>query len=158
MLKKLGNANPTEESKAKEKALTMKTNWLISSLLISIALSACGPTLRAPTVSPYLLQQEAELQREYTYKTVIERRIKLQRIYTPLRIANADICGPNVSPVTGIFGIDLHSLDIEMRPIAQRLHGVGDGIKILDVVPTRPPQKAVSVPATLSPERQKAKA
>lgn len=116
----------------------MRVNLLISILLIAFALGGCGPTLKTPTVSPYLLQQEAELQREYTYKTIVERKIKLQRIYTPLRIANADICGRNVSPVTGIFGIDLHSLDMEMRPIAQRLHGVGDGIKILDVVPNSP--------------------
>jgi hypothetical protein len=50
------------------------------------ALFACGPTLQPPAVSPQLLEQEAELQRELLLKTVVDRKARLQRIYTPLRI------------------------------------------------------------------------
>jgi beta-barrel assembly-enhancing protease len=121
---------------------------LIAFAVFAVAgVSACGPTLRPPSVSPDLLRQEAALQREYTYKMIVERRIKLSRIYTPLRIANADICGQSVSPVTGITGIDGQSLDIELRAVAQRLHGLSDGIKILDIVPESPAAQAGLLPA-----------
>src|SRR5439155_2295851 len=92
--------------------------------------------------STQLLQQEAALQREFTYKTIVERRIKLQRIYTPMRLANADICFPNLSPITGITGVDRSTLDPNLREIAQRLHGVYDGVKIIDVVPDSPAARA----------------
>jgi Peptidase family M48 len=105
-------------------------------------LGACGPVLQTPKVSPDLVRQEAALQREFTYKMIVERKTRLQRIYTPLRIANADLCGDKLSPVTGITGIDRHSLDPELRPIAQRLHGLSDGIMILDVVPGSPATEA----------------
>jgi hypothetical protein len=112
--------------------------YRVALVLLIFALGACGPVLQTPKVAPDLLRQEAALQREFTYKMLVERRTKLQRIYTPLRIANADLCGDKVSPVTGITGIDSHSLDPELRPIAQRLHGLADGIMILDVVPGSP--------------------
>lgn len=65
-----------------------------AALLLSIGmLGACGPVLQTPKVSPDLVRQEAALQREFTYKMAVERRTKLQRIYTTLRIANADLCG-----------------------------------------------------------------
>lgn len=104
----------------------------------SLALQACGPTLRPPPVSPQLLEQEQTLQKELTFKTIIDRQASLQRIYLPLRIANADLCGSNVSPVTGMVGIDLHSLRPELRDIAGHLYGVTDGVTILDVVPGSP--------------------
>jgi len=63
----------------------------------AIHFNGSGPTLRPPTVSPELLRQEAALQREFTYKLQVDRKIRLQRIYTPMRIANAD--GQYVSPV-----------------------------------------------------------
>jgi hypothetical protein len=49
-------------------------------LIIFLLLSACGPTLRPPSVSPEMLRQEAALQREFTYKMVVERQIRLQRV------------------------------------------------------------------------------
>jgi Zn-dependent protease with chaperone function len=107
-------------------------------ILSAVMLGACGPVLQTLQVSPDLLRQEAALQREFTYKMMIERRMKLQRIYTALRIANADICGEKVTPVTGIMGIDRQTLDPELREIAQRLHGLSDGIMILDLVPGSP--------------------
>jgi Zn-dependent protease with chaperone function len=116
----------------------LRSNSFSLLFLITVALGGCGPTLRPPEVSPQLLRQEASLQREFTYKLLVERKIRLQRIYTPMRIANADLCGPNVSPVTGITGIDLSTLQPEMREIAQRVHGVSDGVKIIDIVPGSP--------------------
>ena len=38
---------------------------------------ACGPTLRPPTVSPELLRQEQEAQRELTFKINVERQMRL---------------------------------------------------------------------------------
>jgi len=124
----------------------MNRTLITFAIIAAGTLGACGPTLRPPSVSPDLLRQEAALQREYTYKMTVERRIKLSRIYTPLRIANADICGQSVSPVTGITGIDGQSLDIELRAIAQRVHGLSDGIKILDIVPESPASQAGLLP------------
>jgi Zn-dependent protease with chaperone function len=89
-----------------------------------------------------LLEQEAALQRELLFKTYADRKARLQRIYTPLRLANADLCGSNVSPVTGIIGIDQQSLSPELRPVAQRLYGVTDGISVIDIVPNSPAAEA----------------
>jgi Zn-dependent protease with chaperone function len=116
----------------------MKITRLFTVLTLALPFCACGPALRPPSVSPQLLQQEIELQREMTFRTDVERRIKLQRIYTPLRLANADLCGANVSAVTGMVGIDRQSIASELRAIAQRLYGVADGVTIVDVVPGSP--------------------
>jgi hypothetical protein len=62
-----------------------------------------------------MLRQETILQREFIYKTIGERKIKLQRIYPPMRLANADVCFPNLSPVTGLTGIDRSTLDAGFR-------------------------------------------
>jgi hypothetical protein len=108
------------------------------SILFATLLASCGPTLRPPAISPQLLEQEVALQRELLFKTLIDRKSRLQRIYTPLRLANADLCGSNVSPVTGIIGIDRQSLPADMRSIAQRLYAVTDGILVIDIVPNSP--------------------
>jgi beta-barrel assembly-enhancing protease len=117
---------------------------LLLILLCSLlpALFACGPTLRPPTISPQLLEQEAALQHELLLKTVVDRTARLQRIYTPLRIANADLCTTNISPVTGIIGIDRQSLAPNLRAAAQKLYGVSDGITIIDIVPNSPAAQA----------------
>jgi hypothetical protein len=80
-------------------------SYALSALLIVLAvgLAACGPTLQPPPIPSQLLQQEAALQRELLLKTAVDRQTRLQRIYTPLRISNADLCGTNVSPVTGLI-------------------------------------------------------
>jgi hypothetical protein len=110
-------------------------------LVTAVTLYACGPALRPPPVSPQLLQQEIEYQREMTFRTDVERRIKLHRIYTPLRLANADLCGEKVSSVTGMVAIDRQSVAQDLRATAQRLYGVADGVTILDVVPGSPAEQ-----------------
>jgi len=75
----------------------MKSAALFLLFVLSFALAACGPTLRPPAIPPQLLEQEAALQRELLFKTLVDRRTRLQRIYTPLRIANADLCGSDIS-------------------------------------------------------------
>ncbi len=105
-------------------------------------LSACGPTLQPPAISPQLLEQEVALQRELLFRTVVDRTARLQRIYSPLRIANADLCGSNISPVTGIIGIDAQSLAPDLRAAAQRLYGVSDGVTVIDIVPSSPAAQA----------------
>jgi Peptidase family M48 len=116
----------------------MKIVLFVYSILFITLLASCGPTLRPPAIPPQLLEQEVALQRELLLKTLVDRKSRLQRIYTPLRIANADLCGSNVSPVTGIIGIDRQSLPVDLRPVAQRLYGVTDGILVIDVVPNSP--------------------
>jgi Peptidase family M48 len=120
----------------------MKVARLATILAFALSFYACGPALRPPPVSPQLLQQEIELQREMTFRAYLERWIKLQRIYTPLRMANADLCRSNISPVTGIIGIDQQSLRADLRNLAQRFYGAYDGITILDAVPDSPAAQA----------------
>jgi hypothetical protein len=115
-------------------------HFLFSFLLFGIA--GCGPALQSPQVSPQLLEQEAELQRELTFKTFVDRQNRLQRIYTRLRIANADMCGSNLTPVVGISGIDRASIPSDLRATAHRLYGIADGVKVLDVVPNSPASEA----------------
>jgi S1-C subfamily serine protease len=117
------------------------TKYLALSVILTL-LSACGPTLQPPAVSSHLLEQEARLQRELLFKTSVDRSARLQRIYTPLRIANADLCGSNISSVTGISGVDRQSISVELRPAAQRLYGVSDGVTVIDVVPGSPAAQA----------------
>lgn len=105
-------------------------------------LAGCGPTLSPPAISPQQLEQEVQLQRELLFKTLVDRQARLQRIYTPLRIANADLCGSNLSPVTGISGIEQQSLPADLRETARRLYGVSNGIMIIDVVPGSPAAQA----------------
>ena len=109
---------------------------------ILATLSACGPTLRPPAVSTQLLEQEAALQRELLFKTFVDRSARLQRIYTPLRISNADLCGSDISSVTGIIGLDRSAVPADMRTAAQRLYGVTDGVSVVDVVPRSPAAQA----------------
>jgi hypothetical protein len=108
----------------------------------ALAITGCGPTLRPPAIPPRLLEQEAALQRELLFKSLIDRKARLQRIYIPLRIANADLCGSNLSPVTGISGIDQQSLPPDLRDTARRLYGLSDGIMIIDIVPGSPAAQA----------------
>ncbi|HXG51504.1 MAG TPA: M48 family metalloprotease [candidate division Zixibacteria bacterium] len=120
---------------------------LVGTLLFgAIVPAACGPALQPPKVSPQLLERESALQRELLFKTLIERKVQLQRLYTPLRIANADLCGADVSPVTGITGIDRQSLAADLRPVAERLYGLDDGITIIDVAPRSPAAEAGLLP------------
>ena len=93
--------------------MSSRKYWFVDCLLVCALLSGCGPVLQRPPVSADLVKAEAEHQRDATAKLYIDRMNRLQRIYNPLRIANADLCGANVSPVTGLSGID--------RATAQRL-------------------------------------
>ena len=113
-------------------------NLLGSVVLWTVTAAACGPTLQPPSVSPHLLEQEAALQRELLFKTLVDRQARLQRIYTPLRIANADLCGADISPVTGLIGIDRPSLPATLRNTAHHFYGVNDGITVIDIVPNSP--------------------
>jgi hypothetical protein len=115
-------------------------SYALSALLIVLAvgLAACGPTLQPPRISSQLLQQEASLQRELLLKAAVDRQARLQRIYTPLRISNADLCGTNVSSVTGLIGIDRQSIPVDQRAVAHSLYGIADGVTIIDVVPDSP--------------------
>jgi beta-barrel assembly-enhancing protease len=126
--------------------MILRRPLLPSLALAVIMLSACGPTLQPPTVSPQLLRQEQEAQRELAFKSTVDRQMRLQRIYTPLRIANADLCAPNVSPVTGMIGLDLYSLDPGSREYARRLYGVTDGVKLVDIVAGSPAAVAGLLP------------
>jgi hypothetical protein len=132
---------PMSLKKAHRLAAVMRT-LLGSMSLFGMMATACGPTLQPPRVSPHLLEQEAALQRVLLFKNRADRLARLQRIYTPLRIANADLCGSNISPVTGIIGIDRPSLPSDLRIEAQRVYGLSDGISVIDVVPNSPAAEA----------------
>jgi hypothetical protein len=119
-----------------------RSSQIIILLSFLAGLFACGPTLQPPTISRQQLEQEAELQRELLFKSFTDRSARLQRIYVPLKIANADLCGSNIFPATGIIGIDRQSIPANLRDSAQRLYGVSDGITIIDVVPNTPASDA----------------
>jgi beta-barrel assembly-enhancing protease len=120
----------------------METIFTRSLVFLALAVVACGPTLQRPAVTPELFEREAHLQREMLFKTLIDRRARLQHIYTPLRIANADLCGAYIAPVTGMVGIDRQSIPPELRETAQQLYGVADGVTLVDVVPGSPSDAA----------------
>jgi hypothetical protein len=117
-------------------------NRLFLTALVTTIIAACGPSLRPPGVSPQMLENEAALQRELLLKTRVERQAKLKNIYTRLQIANADLCGPNISPVTGITGVDRASLATGFRNAARRLYGLNDGIAVIDVAASSPAAEA----------------
>jgi Zn-dependent protease with chaperone function len=111
-----------------------------------VYLAGCGPQLQVPRVSQATIEQERGKQLEMAFKLRLERLEQLFRVYTPLRLKNAELCGDAVDPITGMYFVTAESFTKEDREIARRVLKLGDGVKVLYVASGSPAAKAGLLP------------
>jgi len=71
----------------------MRARSLALSAVVMVVLAACAPTSQLPQISEKLAKEEAENQRAFAIREAMRRKIRLARVFAPLRVANAAICG-----------------------------------------------------------------
>jgi len=96
----------------------------------------------APQGSAPQIQAEQAKQKALAYESFVNAQSDLYRISLPILSSNAEFCGQNTRPATGISAWNIYAVPQEYRQTAQQLYGVGPTLMVQHVVPNSPGQKA----------------
>ncbi|MBZ0159735.1 MAG: M48 family metalloprotease [bacterium] len=111
-------------------------------IAMSLALAACGPTLKQVTLPEEAVKAERERQFELALAMMTKRHDRLQTVALPLLIAATPLCEDDAEP---LYGIELHDkvfyrekLGEAFEQAAVKQYGLGDGVYVRYVHPTLP--------------------
>lgn len=111
-------------------------------LVGAVALAACAPTSRFPTVDPAVAEAEARKQRVAALETQLRRNGRLQNTAFPILVAGAELCGDAVAPRLGLGTVTLEHYGREWRETSRTHFGIGDRLTVLFVVKGSPAEAA----------------
>jgi len=112
-------------------------------LSFTFLLTGCaGVQTMAPQGSAPQIQAEQAKQKALAYESFVNAQSDLYRISLPILSSNAEFCGQNTRPATGISAWNIYAVPQEYRQTAQQLYGVGPTLMVQHVVPNSPGQKA----------------
>ncbi len=115
--------------------------WFV--LLPLVLLTACaGAVTKLPTVETSAVYEEAKKQRALVVKEYINSFERLQRLAYPILLANYELCGEEVTYLTGMFTANADGFNGEMREAMVKLRNLDEFIKVVYVVPNSPAAKA----------------
>jgi len=98
--------------------------------LAAVTLGAVACATPTPPVEP-----EQRALYENALDLWIERYVRLQVVSHRIRLAGADLCGTDLSPVFGAALIRVRDLPDPLRPIAYERFGEADRLHVVSVVP-----------------------
>ena len=112
-------------------------------MLILGALTACtAPTTRRAAPDNALVQAEREKQREIAVAYNVRQYVRLQRVAYPLLKAATPLCQDTQRPGFGYLLISRNDFAADMRPAATRVFDIKDGLRIHEVYPGGPAERA----------------
>ena len=108
-----------------------------------LGLSACtAPVTRRAPLNEQLVQQEQEKQREMAVAYSTRQYERLYRVGYPLLKAATPLCHERHRPGFGYLLISRFDFSQEMRPAATRVFGLDDGLRVHQLLPGGPAERA----------------
>ena len=110
-----------------------------AALGLTVILAACtGVQTSAPVGTNAEIQAEQLKQRAISYTSYIDTQTDLYRVSLPILSSNAEFCGQNVSPATGISAWTINDVPTDYRAAVQSEYNLGQDLTVLSVVPGSP--------------------
>lgn len=111
----------------------------VIALGLTVLLTACtGAQTAVPVGTTAEIQAEQLKQRSLAYEGFVNSQAELYRISLPVLSSNAQFCGDNVRPVTGISAWNIYAVPTEYRSAAASTYGLGDALVVQSIVPNSP--------------------
>lgn len=115
----------------------------VIALGLTALLAACtGVQTATPVGTTAEIQAEQLKQRSLAYEGFVNSQAELYRISLPVLSSNAEFCGDNVRPVTGISAWNIYAVPPEYRDAAGASYGLGDDLVVQSIVPNSPGARA----------------
>ncbi len=115
----------------------------VIALGLTAILAACsGVQTAAPVGTTAEIQAEQLKQRSLAYEGFVNAQSELYRVSLPVLSSNAEFCGDNVRPVTGISAWNIYAVPAEYRDAARASYGLADSLVVQNVVPNSPGARA----------------
>ncbi|HYL60839.1 MAG TPA: M48 family metallopeptidase [Candidatus Acidoferrales bacterium] len=109
-------------------------------------LYACAPTARVPQVSPELAEAEAQKQQEVVVEDTVKTELRLAAVAYRIEVANAELCGKNVAPRTGLVVLDRDTVPTQFQDAFAKVYGVTERPTVVAMVPDSPGASAGLAP------------
>lgn len=110
-------------------------------VVLAAGIAACAPTSQFPTIDARLSQAEADRQREYALKLMLDRQERFNRVSSRIRMANVDLCPENKGAFYGVYFLSAGTLPQEYREAALRI-GIHEQPTIVSVFQGTPADAA----------------
>ena len=119
----------------------LKKNLLV--LCFTLFLGACvGAQTSAPVGTSAEIAAEQNKQKSLAYEGFVNTQTELYRISLPVLSSNAEFCGDNLRPVTGVSAWNIYAVPKQYQEAARQSFGLGDSLIVQNVVPNSPGAKA----------------
>ena len=109
--------------------------------LLALAVAACAPQSRVPTISRSAAEAEARKQREIVIQERMKVQNRLRQVDFAIRAANADLCKKQ-APAVGFMTMNLESAPGEYKDAYAKLYGVTPQITVISVFKGSPAEQA----------------
>ena len=109
--------------------------------LLALAVAACAPQSRVPTISRSAAEAEARKQREIVIQERMKVQNRLRQVDFAIRAANADLCKKQ-APAVGFMTMNLGSAPGEYKAAYAKLYGVTPQITVISVFKGSPAEQA----------------
>ena len=117
-------------------------NRVLICLASCVLLSACAaPTTQRIQVSSDAQAQEVERQRDIAFEDQMRDAQRIRNIYNKLTVHATDLCSKNIKPLLGFTAGTVNDYK-EFGPSARRLLNLDNSLKVIDVSPGMPGEKA----------------
>ena len=102
----------------------MNKNTIFSFIVASLFLSSCAPMSKGPRISDEAAFKEAAIQQEIAAKEFMQDTLRVDRLSTPIRLANVSMCGERVAPYWGIGLATKDSFPDQIKDGMNRLYNL----------------------------------
>jgi predicted Zn-dependent protease len=99
-----------------------------------------------PQVTPELVEAEAQKQQEVVAEDTVKTELRLAAVAYRIEAANAELCGENVAPRTGLVVMDRAIVPTQFQDAFAKVYGVTEEPTVVAMVPDSPATTAGIAP------------
>lgn len=125
---------------------SMKNNLVFAPALFAcvlIATGCAGPVTKRSDVSPKLVEEERQIQRDLAFNQWVNESRRLSRIGFPIARDNVELCGDDVKQAIGASITNKYfGNNSELEGLLARNLGLGEELEVVSVVPGSPADTA----------------
>ncbi|MFC1856831.1 M48 family metalloprotease [Thermodesulfobacteriota bacterium] len=120
----------------------IKKYIVVAFAFLAFIAGCVAPTTKRVEVDDVLVELEAMQQREIALKDRMKDQKRLMGISYPILYASAELCGKKIRPSLGLIYANKHAFQESLQDTAIRIYGMGEALKIIQVVPGSPGAEA----------------
>jgi len=109
-----------------------------ASILFSLLVGCAGPTTQRTKPNEAAVAHEAEMQREIALQEILDDQYRLDRVGWPILKAGLQFCEDRKAKTVGFKYATKHDFEGEYQDIAISKLGLGDTLRIINVIETTP--------------------